>query len=30
VVRVHDVTETREALAVTEAIRDASDGGDRW
>ncbi|MDX2014261.1 MAG: dihydropteroate synthase [Myxococcaceae bacterium] len=30
VVRVHDVKATREALAVTEAIRDARRGGDRW
>jgi dihydropteroate synthase len=27
VVRVHDVAQTREALAVADAIREARDGG---
>ena len=30
VVRVHDVAQTREALAVADAIRDARDGGARF
>jgi dihydropteroate synthase len=30
VVRVHDVAEARDALAVADAIRQASDGGDLY
>jgi dihydropteroate synthase len=30
VVRVHDVSETREALRVADAIRTARQAGDRW